>query len=149
MARAAVPDGYHCVTPYLVVEGAARLLEFLKSAFGAEETLRLAAPEGRIGHAEARIGDSVVMTADAPTGSAPMPATLHLYVADVDATYRRALDAGATSLRTPEDQFYGDRNAGIVDPAGNRWWIATHIEDLSREELAKRAEAAMQRASKS
>lgn len=141
-----IPDGYHSVTPYLVVEGAAKLLDFLKQAFDARETMRLAAPEGRIGHAEIRIGDSAIMLADAPKGSAPMPATIHLYVSDADATYRRALDAGATSVRPPTDQFYGDRNAGIVDPAGNHWWIATHIEDVSPDELARRAEAAMRQA---
>lgn len=147
MAVKPIPDGYHSVAPYLVVEGAARLLDFVKRAFDAEETMRLAAPQGRIGHAEIRIGDSAVMIADVPAGSAPMPATIHLYVADADATYRRALDAGATSLHPPTDQFYGDRNAGVIDPAGNRWWIATRIENLSRDELARRAEAAMRRAS--
>lgn len=147
MAVKPIPDGYHSITPYLVVEGAARLLDFAKRAFAAEETMRLAAPHGRIGHAEIRIGDSPVMIADVPAGSAPMPATIHLYVADADAAYRHALDAGATSVRPPADQFYGDRNAGIVDPVGNHWWIATRIEDLSPDELARRAEAAMRQAS--
>jgi len=147
MATKPIPDGYHSVTPYLVVEGAARLLDFLSRAFGAVETERLAAPEGRIGHAEARIGDSVVMIGDAHGKSKPMPSTIYLYVADVDGTYRRALDAGAVSVHAPVDQFYGDRSAGVIDPVGNRWWIATRIEDLSRDELARRAEAAMKRAS--
>lgn len=147
MAAKAIPDGYHSVTPYLVVEGAARLIDFLKRAFDAEETERLAAPEGQIGHAEVRIGDSVVMIGDARGQFAAMPTMLYLYVADADATYRRALDAGATSLQAPADQFYGDRSAGIVDPAGNRWYIATRIDDLSRDELERRAAAAMRQAS--
>ena len=115
-----IPDGYRSVTPYLVVEGAARLIEFLKRAFGAEETERLAAPGGLIGHAEVRIGDSVVMIGDAHDDSTAMPASIYLYVAHVDAAYRRALDAGATSLNAPENQFYGDRG-GVIDPIGNRW----------------------------
>lgn len=135
-----VPDGYHTVTPYLIVPGAAKLIEFMKQAFGAKETERMPQPDGTIMHAEVRIGDSVVMLADAGGQFKPRPAAIHLYVNDADATYKRALQAGATSLREPADQFYGDRSAGVADPVGNHWWIATHKEDVPREELAKRAE---------
>ena len=138
------PDQYHSVTPYLIVTGAARLIEFAKAAFGAEETERLAAPEGRIGHAELRIGDSLVMLADAPATRPPMPCMLHLYVDDADATYPRALDAGATSVEPPADKFYGDRSALVSDPSGNLCSIATHIEDVPPDELKRRAAAAMQ-----
>jgi uncharacterized glyoxalase superfamily protein PhnB len=140
------PDHYHSVTPYLVVEGASRLIEFAEAAFGAREIERLAAPEGRIGHAELRIGDSVVMLADAHGGREQMPCMLHVYVDDADATYQRALAAGATSVQAPADQFYGDRSGGVRDPCGNLWWIATHIEDVPPDELKRRAEGAMRRA---
>jgi PhnB protein len=138
-----IPDGYHAVTPYLVVQGAAKLIDFLKQAFAAQETERLARPDGMIGHAEVRIGDSIVMMSEAGGAWAPMPSAMYLYVNDADATYKRALQAGATSTMEPTDQFYGDRSAGVKDPSGNQWWIATHKEDLSPEELAKRAHAAM------
>lgn len=134
------PDGYHSITPYLIVNGAARLIDFAKAAFGAQETERLAAPEGRIGHAELRIGDSLVMLADAHGGQEKMPCTLYLYVDDADATYRRALTAGATSIEAPADKFYGDRGALVQDPCGNLWWIATHIEDVPPDELQWRVD---------
>lgn len=135
-----IPDGYHSVTPYLIVQGADKLLDFLKRAFAAEETFRMPRDDGSIAHAEVRIGDSVVMLGDAGEQWSPMPATIQLYVEDCDATYLRALEAGATSLQDPADQFYGDRMGGVRDPVGNQWWIATHVEDLSEEEMAKRAE---------
>jgi uncharacterized glyoxalase superfamily protein PhnB len=138
-----IPDGYHAVTPYLVVQGAAKLIDFLKQAFEAQEIERLARPNGAIGHAEVRIGDSIVMMGEAGSEWTPMPGAMYLYVNDADATYKRALQAGAISTMEPTDQFYGDRSAGVKDPAGNQWWIATHKEDLSLEELAKRAQAAM------
>jgi PhnB protein len=140
------PDGYHSVTPYLVVPGAAGLIDFLKQVFGAREIMRLATPEDRIGHAELRIGDSLIMLADAQGDHQPTKTMLHVYVADADATYRRALSAGATSEREPADQFYGDRVAGVRDQWGNRWSIATHIEDVPPDELQRRAEAAMRQA---
>jgi len=130
------------VTPYLVVEGATKLIDFLKRAFDAVETERLPAPGGMISHAEMRIGDSVVMIGDARPVASAMPAMFYLYVPDVDRTYRRAFDAGATSLEPPADQFYGDRCAGVVDPTGNKWWIATRIEELTHEELGRRAAGA-------
>ncbi len=140
------PDGYHSVTPYLVVDGAARVIDFLKEVFNAQEVMRLAAPGGRIGHAEMRIGDSVVMLGDAHGEHKPMQAMLHVYVDDADATYQRAVAAGATSVQAPVDQFYGDRSGGVKDPCGNLWWIATHIEDVQPDELKRRAEAAMRKA---
>lgn len=140
MAVKPIPDGYHSVTPYLMVQGVEKLLSFVKEAFGAEETTRLLKADGSISHAEVRMGDSVVMMGEADERWSPMPGTIHLYVEDCDATYRRALGAGATSVQEPGDQFYGDRMAGVRDSAGNMWWIATHVEDLSAEEMANRAE---------
>ena len=134
-----IPQGYHTITPYLVVQRAAQLIDFLKQAFEAEEILHMAQPDGTITHAEVKIGDSGVMISEASGDFKPMPAMLHLYVEDTDSVYRRALRAGATSLREPEDQFYGDRTGGVQDASGNQWWIATHIEDVSADELAKRA----------
>lgn len=140
-----VPDGYHSVTPYLIVKGAAAALDFYKQAFGAVETVRM--QEGdRIGHAEIVIGDSHVMLADenpamnayAPqTGSRP-PVGIMLYVPDVDTVFARSVAAGATIERPLADQFYGDRTGGIVDPFGHRWYIGTHIEDVSPEEMKSR-----------
>ena len=145
MAVKPVPDGYHTVTPYLIVQGAARLIDFLKEAFGATEAERMAVPDGAIQHAEVRIGDSVIMLADAGGEWQASPATIHLYLEDADAAYRRALGAGAVSVREPADQFYGDRSAGVKDPLGNFWWLATHVEDVPREEIARRARAAAEK----
>jgi PhnB protein len=144
MAVTPIPDGYHTVTPYLVVQGVPALIDFLKQAFDAQEIMRIPRPDGAIMHAEVRIGDSAVMMGEAMGEFQPMPGSIHLYVNDADATYQRALQAGATSIMEPADQFYGDRSAGVVDPVGNRWWIATHQEDVPPEELARRAEAFMQ-----
>ena len=144
MAVKPIPDGYHSVTPYLVVQGAAKLIEFLKKAFGAEEVFPpMKGPDGAIMHAELRIGDSIVMMGDAGSGGQfpPTLSMIHLYVNDADAFYKRALQAGATSVREPADQFYGDRSGGVKDLCGNFWWIATHKEDVSPEELARRAAA--------
>ena len=138
-----IPDGYHTVTPYLVVPGVARLIEFLKQAFDAKETERFDRPDGGVMHAQVRIGDSMIMMGEPMGNFEPMPAMVYIYTEDTDALYRRALHAGATSVMEPANQVYGDRNAGIKDPCGNLWWIATHIEDVSPEELAKRVEAHM------
>jgi PhnB protein len=143
MAVKPIPDGYHTVTPYLVVPRVAELIDFLKQAFGAEEMFRMPRPDGAIAHAEVRIGDSMVMMGEPMGQFQPMLAMIHLYVDDADTMYKRALEAGATSVREPTDQFYGDRTAGVKDPAGNQWWIATHKEDVAPDELARRAEAAM------
>jgi PhnB protein len=133
------PAGYHTVTPYLVVEGAERLLAFILDALGGTEMMRLPGPDGRIGHAEVRVGDSVVMLADVPPSGEVTTAMMHLYVADSDATYQRALAAGATSLREPTNEFYGDRMSGVQDAFGNKWYFATHFEDVSDDEMARRA----------
>lgn len=140
-----IPDGFHTVTPYLTVKGVARLIDFLKRSFGATETERMTQPDGRIVHTEVKIGDSVVMMGEPGGDAKEMPGAIHLYVDDVDTTYRRALQAGGMSLREPEDQFYGDRSAGVRDPSGNVWWIATHKEDVPLEEMKRRAEAFMKR----
>ena len=139
MAVKPIPEGYRAVTPYLTVEGAAQLLDFVKRAFDAKEIHRTTRPDGTVWHAEVRIGDSMIMIAEAAAPWKPMPSANYLYVNDTDATYRSALAAGATSLMEPANQFYGDRNAGVQDPVGNIWWIGTHVEDVSPEELAKRA----------
>jgi PhnB protein len=136
-----IPDGYHTVTPYLIVNGVPRLLDFLQQAFGATELTRAPRPDGSIMHAEVAIGDSRVMMGEPPPSSPSMPGCVHLYVVDTDALYHLALQAGATSLREPTDQFYGDRMAGVQDPLGNHWWIATHTEDVPPAELARRAAA--------
>jgi PhnB protein len=141
-----IPTGYHSVTPFLVVNGASRLIDFLKQAFDAQEVERMGSPDGTVMHAEVNIGDSRVMISDATGEWSPMPSTLYLYVKDADAVYRKAINAGGNSLREPADQFYGDRNAGVRDPAGNQWWIATHKEDVSPAELQQRAAAMQQRA---
>ena len=133
------PDGYHDVTPYLVVDGAAKVIDFAVQVLGAQELMRLPGPDGRIGHAELQVGDSRIMVADAPSPDKLTPAMLHVYVEDADATYRRGLDAGATSLREPRTEFYGDRSAGVRDSAGNQWYFATHVEDVSEAEMARRA----------
>ncbi|HEY7579016.1 MAG TPA: VOC family protein [Acetobacteraceae bacterium] len=146
MAVNARPEGYHSLTPYLVVEGAGRLIEFLEEVFDAEQKERLPAPGDLVGHAELRIGDSVVMLGDARGSYTPMPAMLYVYVEDVDATYQRALAAGATQVQPPADQFYGDRSGGVKDPCGNLWWIATHVEDVAPDELKRRARQRMQQA---
>ena len=138
MAVKPIPDGYHTVTPYLIVDRAAELIDFTKRAFGAEEMFRMPGPGGAIMHAEIRIGDSVVMLSDASTENPSTSTMIHLYVEDVDAVYQRALEAGASSLREPENQFYGDRSAGVKDAFGNQWWLATHVEDVSPEELQRR-----------
>jgi PhnB protein len=147
-----IPEGYGGVTPYLIVNGAARAIEFYKQAFGAEETFRMEAPGGRVGHAEIKIGDSHVMLADehpemgarGPGAFGGSPISLVLYVEDVDAVVKRAVEAGAKLTRPVADQFYGDRTGGVKDPFGHAWYIATHVEDVTSEEMKKRAAAAHQ-----
>jgi PhnB protein len=140
-----VPDRYHTVTPYLVVEGAALVLDFAGKVFGAKEVERMTKPDGTVAHAEVLIGDSVVMISDATERSRAMPGMLYVYVPDVDATYQLALHAGATPVMEPTTQFYGDRHGGVRDAAGNQWWIATHVEDVSPAELRRRSEAAFKK----
>ena len=133
-----VPQGYHSVSPYLIVEGAPRLIDFLKRAFNAEEKERMNGPEGRISHAEVKIGDSIIMMAEATPQYKAMPSSLYVYIENVDMVYKRALEAGGTSVGEPTDQFYGDRSASVKDPTGNIWGIATHVEDVSPEEMQRR-----------
>jgi PhnB protein len=129
MTRATTaPTGYQSVSPYLIVADVPALLDFLASAFGGEELSRNPRPDGTIAHAEARVGDSVVMMGQAAGEWTPVPTTLFLWVDDVDATFQRALAAGATSLGEPEDKEYGDRMAGVADPMGNRWWLGKPLE---------------------
>jgi PhnB protein len=142
MAVKAIPEGYHSVTPALVVKGAAELIDFAKAAFGAEEAFRMPAPNGEIMHAEIRIGDSVVMLNDAMR-QPPTVSSLFLYVTNVDQVYERALKAGAISVSAPANMFWGDRMAQVKDRFGNQWAIATHVEDVSPQEMEKRAAAAM------
>jgi PhnB protein len=144
MAVKWIPEGYHVVTPYFVVPGAGEFIEFLKEAFGAQERERFGRPDGAIMHAEVSIGDSVIMLGDASPEFAATRSSTHLYVDDVDASYDRALQAGGESLREPQDQFYGDRSAGIKDRFGNQWWLATHVEDVSMEEMQRRQAAMAQ-----
>jgi PhnB protein len=141
MAVKPIPDGYHSVTPMFVVDGAGRLIDFLNQAFGAAERLRMPMPDGSVAHAELTLGDSVVMVADATPEWPAQGCSVHLYVEDVDATYNRALQAGATSTMEPEDRFYGDRAAAVRDPFGNSWSLATHIEDVPEDEMMRRMAA--------
>jgi len=146
-----IPDGYHTVTPYLVVKGGASALDFYKKAFGATELFRMPTPDGRVGHAEIRIGDSHVMLADecpemgalAPRAGAKPSVTFYLYVENVDAFVDRAVTAGAKITRPLANQFYGDRTAGLECPYGHSWYVATHVEDVPPDELARRAQEAM------
>ena len=147
MAVKPIPDNYHTVTPYLVVPGAAKVIDFLKQTFDAKEVVRMAGPGGAVMHAEIKVGDSIVMMGEPMGPQPPMPAQLYVYVKDVDAVYKKALAAGAATVREPADQFYGDRNCTVKDPGGNHWGIATHIEDVSPEEMKKRMAAMMQKAS--
>ncbi len=146
-----IPEGYPQVMPYLTVDGASAAIDFYTTVFGAKERLRMPAPGGKVGHAELEIGDSVVMLADAfpdmgnqtPPALGGTPVTVMVYVADVDAVFDRALKAGATEERKVENQFYGDRAGQFVDPFGHKWFLATHVEDVTPEEVAERAAAAM------
>ncbi|HXU34615.1 MAG TPA: VOC family protein [Thermoanaerobaculia bacterium] len=133
-----IPEGYHTVTPYLVVDEAARLLSFLEAAFDAKVLFRSLRENGEIGHAEVQIGDSRVMLSGTQPQWPALPCAIYLYVEDCDALYAKAIAAGAKSQMEPANMFYGDRHGGVIDPSGNQWWIATHIEDVSPEEIARR-----------
>ena len=151
MAVQPVPDGYHTVSPYLAVEDAATAIDYYKKAFGATERVRMEAPDGKIGHAELEIGDSIVMLADPfPQASTKPPhelggtsAGVFLYVEDVDAVVKRAVEAGASVTMEVADQFWGDRFGTVTDPFGHVWSVATHVEDVPPAEMAERAKAAM------
>jgi PhnB protein len=151
MAAKPVPEGYHTVTPYLAVDDAAQAIEFYKRAFGAQERMRMPMPDGKIGHAELQIGNSVIMLSDPfPQSNVKPPkeiggtsAGVFLYVEDVDALWQQAVDAGATPTTPVEDMFWGDRFGTVTDPYGHSWQIATHKEDLTPEEIAERGREAM------
>lgn len=141
MAVKPIPDGYSTYTPYYVVEGASEFIAFLKKAFGAEESFRMPGPDGKVGHAEVRIGGSVIMLADAQARVAPRKMAGMLYVADADKTFQAAVASGATVERPLANQFYGDRSGTVVDRWGNQWTVATHVEDVSPEEMERRMKA--------
>ncbi|HEX2041888.1 MAG TPA: VOC family protein [Acidimicrobiales bacterium] len=146
-----IPEGYPVVTPYLCVDGAEAAIQFYADVLGAAERMRMPAPGGKVGHAELQIGDSIIMLSDefpemgqtSPKTVGGSPVTISVYVDDVDATFQRAQSAGATVVRPPEDQFYGDRAAQFVDPFGHKWSIATHIEDVPPDEMMKRVSEMM------
>lgn len=156
MPTKAIPAGYHSVTPYLVMRDAAQAIDFYKSALGATETFRFGAPDGKIGHAEIKVGDSVIMLADempdmgyrGPQTLGGTAVSLMVYVEDVDQQFQRAIDAGAKVKQPVKDQFYGDRSGTVEDPFGHVWTIATHVEDVSQDELEKRAAAMHQQATR-
>ena len=135
-----IPEGYRSITPYFVVENAQKFVDFITRAFGAKEVMRFNMPNGSIAHAEFVIGDSRIMVGQASEQWKPVTCGLHLYTKDVDAVYRKALEAGGVSTMEPVDKFYGDRSAGVRDQFGNQWYIATHKEDVSPEETQRRLE---------
>jgi PhnB protein len=141
MAVKKIPDGYSTYTPYYVVDGGAEFIDFLKKAFGAEELVRMPMPDGKLGHAEVRLGSSMVMLADQNPTHAATSVNAALYVEDCDAMFKRALDAGATQMMPLTNQFYGDRSGTVKDKWGNSWTIGTHIEDVSPEEMERRMKA--------
>jgi PhnB protein len=151
MATKAIPDGYHSATPYLIVKGAANAIDYYKRAFGATELFRMADDKGTVGHAEIKIGDSVIMLADETPGAVchtprslgGSSVGLMIYVNDVDTVFKRAVEAGGKSLRPLTNQFYGDRSGTLEDPYGHVWTVATHVEDVPPEELKRRAQQAM------
>jgi PhnB protein len=147
-----IPEGYHSVTPYLIISGAGKAIDFYKRAFGAQEVMRMADPSGKVGHAEIQIGDSKVMLADefpemgarGPQAFGGSPVGLCVYVEDVDTVFKRAIAAGAKEERPLQDQFYGDRSGTLIDPFGHKWTIATHIKDVSPEEMQQHMESMAQ-----
>lgn len=155
MATRTTPDGYHSVTPYLIIKGAADAIDFYNRSFGATELLRMMRPDGKVGHAEIRIGDSTIMLADehpemgyrSPQSLGGAGVSLMLYVDRVDEVFNRAVASGAKELQSVKDQFYGDRSGTLQDPFGHTWTVATHLEDIAPEEMRRRAEKFMQGAS--
>jgi uncharacterized glyoxalase superfamily protein PhnB len=135
-----IPEGYHTITPFIVATGANAVLDFLKSAFGAHEVSIMRLPDGTIAHADIAIGDSHLMLSEATEQYPAMPAMIYLYTKNCDDWYQKAIAAGGASLREPTNEFYGDRSCGVKDTSGNQWWIATHIEDVSPEEMRRREE---------
>ncbi len=156
MSQVKIPRGYHSITPYITVNGGDAAIEFYKNAFGAEERGHMKTPDGKTAHAELKIGDSIFMLSDefpemknlSPKSIGGSPVSLYMYVEDVDATFEKAVSAGAKVLDQVTDQFWGDRHGRLEDPFGHQWNIATHIKDLSEEEMKKAAEEAFSRMSK-
>ena len=136
-----IPDGYHTVTPALIVNGAAGVVSFAERVLDARILSKIEMPDGTIGHSEIKIGNSIIFVATPMNGAATAPGWLYVYVDDVDSVYRKAIEAGATPVEEPTDKFYGDRTAAFNDKAGNHWGIATHVEDVSPEEMEKRMKA--------
>lgn len=148
MAVKPVPEGYHSVTPYLIVKGAAKAIDYYKKVFGATEIMRMPTPNGGVMHAELKIGDSVIMLADeqpghhrSPESFGGSPVSLMVYVEDVDKTFKQAVSSGAKEIRAVEDQFYGDRSGNLIDPFGHVWTVSTHKEDVSEAEMQRRMSA--------
>ena len=141
MTVSPVPEGFHTITPFLLIEKLPQFLDFLAEAFDSEEVERATLPDGTVMHAEVRIGDSRIMMGTARDEWPAMPAFLHLYLPDAEAAYRKAVAAGATSVQEPKDEFYGDRTCGVKDPFGNLWWFATRQEEVSPDELDRRMAA--------
>ena len=139
-----VPEGYHSVSPFLIVEGASKLIQFLKQTFDAKVEESVNGPDGRIAHAELTVGDSIIMMSDATPKYGATASHRYVYLENVDLTFKRALEAGASSVQEPADQFYGDRTAGVKEPTGNYWWIAQHVEDVPPKELERRIKARSQ-----
>jgi PhnB protein len=145
-----IPEGYHTATPYLICKGAAGAIEFYKKAFGAVELMRMPMPDGKLGHAEIKIGDSVIMLADefpdnnsySPQHFGGTPVSVLLYVEKVDVVFQQAVSAGAKVIRSPQDMFYGDRTSWVTDPFGHSWYIHTHVKDVSAEEMAQASQGA-------
>ena len=137
-----IPDGYHSVTPYLMIKGADKFIAFMAAVFGAKVTEQLMQADGKPGHTELRVGDSLIMLSEVKADRPPTPIMLHIYVDDVDVAFERALNAGGKVVAAPTNQFYGDRSGGVIEPSGNTIWIATHIEDVPPAELQRRAKAA-------
>ena len=142
-----IPEGYTSLTPFLCIDGAAAAIDFYKAVLGATERFRLGGPDGKVGHAELEIGDSVIMLADehpemdarGPKTVGGTPVSLHVYVEDADSVFERAIEAGGEALRPVEDKFYGDRAGSFEDPFGHQWHVATHVEDIPPDEMSKRA----------
>jgi uncharacterized glyoxalase superfamily protein PhnB len=134
------PEGFHSVTPFFIVKGTERFINFLKDAFDAEEISVSKMPDGSIMYAQLKIGDSFIMMGEESENYKPTQSSVYLYIQNVDEVFKKALKAGASSLREPQNEFYGDRTGGVADQFGNQWWISTHIEDVSESELKKREE---------
>ena len=139
MAVKPIPDGYHTVTPYITVDNAGEVMEFLKKAFGAEETFAMRDEQGNVRHGEMKVGTSMVMLGSSHDQWKARPGNFYVYVEDCDAVYKKALAAGGKSLSEPSTQFYGDRHGAVTDSQGNSWWIASHVEDVPEAELGQRA----------